>query len=65
MRHSPAGWISGNRQEQVYQQQQNNQVNENVSEELQTQSKNIAGADVKENTGSGGGYGGRGGTKRY
>ena len=46
-----------NRQEQVYQQQQNNQVNENVSEELQTQSKNIAGADVKENTGSGGGYG--------
>ena len=45
------------RQEQVYQQQQNNQVNENVSEELQTQSKNIAGADVKENTGSGGGYG--------
>lgn len=38
-------------------QQQNNQVNENVSEELQTQSKNIAGADVKENTGSGGGYG--------
>ena len=46
------------RQEQVYQQQQNNQVNENVSEELQTQSKNIAGADVKENTGSGTGTGG-------
>ena len=46
-----------NRQEQVYQQQQNNQVNENVSEELQTQSKNIAGADVKENTGSGSGSG--------
>ena len=45
------------RQEQVYQQQQNTQVNENVSEEVQTQSKNIAGADVKENTGSGGGYG--------
>ena len=41
----------------MYQQQQNNQVNENVSEEVQTQSKNIAGADVKENTGSGGGYG--------
>lgn len=45
------------RQDQVYQQQQNTQVNENVSEEVQTQSKNIAGADVKENTGSGGGYG--------
>ena len=45
------------RQEQVYQQQQNNQVNENVSEEVQTQSKNIAGADVKENTGSGSGSG--------
>ena len=45
------------RREQLYEQQQNTQVNEKISEEAVTQSKNIAGADVKENTGSGGGYG--------
>lgn len=45
------------RHEQEYEQQQNTQVSEKISEEVQTQSKNIAGVDVKENTGSGGGYG--------
>lgn len=45
------------RKEQIYEQQQNAVSGEQSAEDAQQQSKNIAGADVKENTGSGGGYG--------
>ena len=50
------------RREQSAAQQQSATVNEVPAEQAQQQSKNIAGADVNENTGSGGGYGSGQGT---